>query len=460
MSNPNYEYKDGKIKVKIDDSWIEPSFKRYENIEPIGEPGANGVVIKGTHKITGRDDAIKIWLPRKRNGKNVIREEQYLAEVRKIAKLKDSRIVTIHDAWTENGCYCCSMDFVDGITYEKWLEKNYDMNTRVNMLLKIFEAIFFYQTQGIIHGDIHSRNILIDKSEEIHIIDFGTSSLSSYAEQSNHRENFLMYELVEKTLANQFDKKAFLYKKYSLQGDCKEHDDIRSAVPIFFSKSVLCYLHLIIMLTNLHDIINQPEDIYEYCRYIAKGFYLNMDYFYLKVSGENEQKLEMFTNIMFESLEDEAYEDSQNDSDEAEKMLFISLYAYFEEIKRGLNDGKLKEEIVEKNIKYRCLNKTREIVNIINKTSDLFEFHNILMERIGDYTEVYSIETDLRASFYNIIKETYGGYLLHILRYLNLRMEELKQQNELCDRIIRLSYVYCFNNGIDYSSNLSDSHTI
>ena len=72
------------------------------------------------------------------------------------------------------------------------------------------------------------------------------------------------------------------------------------------------------------------------------------------------------------------------------------------------------------------------------------------MERIGDYTEVYSIEKDLRAYLYNIIEETYGGYLLYIHRHLNLRMEELKQQNELCDRIIRLSYVYCFNNGIDY----------
>lgn len=454
MLNPNYEYKDGKIKVKINGSWIEPSFERYENIQPIGEPGANGVVIKGTHKITRRDDAIKIWLPRKRNGKNEIREEQYLAEVQKIAKLKDSRIATIHDAWTENGCYCCSMEFIEGITYEKWLEKNHDMNNRINMLLKIFEAIVFYQSQGIIHGDIHSNNILIEKNEEIHIIDFGTSSISAYKEQSNHRENFLMYELVEKTLANQFDNKAFLYKKYKLRGKIENLDDIRNAVPIFFSKSVLCYLHLIIMLTNLHDIINQPEDIYEYCRYIAKGLYLNMDYFYSKVSGENEHKLEKFTNIMFECLEDEMYEDSQYDSNKAEKMVFISLFAYFEEVKKGLLNGKIKEGMMEKYINARRLHKPNKIISIINKSNDLFEFHNILMKTIGDNTVVYSIETELRKSLYNIIEETYEGYLLHILRHLNLRMEELKRQNELCDRIIRLSYIYCFNNRIDYPSNV------
>lgn len=454
MSNPNYQYEGGKIKVKIDDSWMEPNFERYKNIKPIGEPGANGVVIKGTHKVTGREDAIKIWLPRKKDGKNVIREEQYLAEVQKIAKMKDPRIVTIHDAWTECGCYCCSMDLVEGVTYEKWLEANPDMNKRINMLLKIFEAIVFYQSQDIIHGDIHSRNILIDKNEEIHIIDFGTSSLSSYAEQSIHRENYLMYELVEKTLGSQFNSNAFLYKKYNLRGDVKNINDIRNAIPIFFSKSVICYLHLMIMLTNLHDIINQPEDVYEYCRCIAKGVYLNMDYFYLNISGENERKLEKFTNIMYECLEDEAYEKSQNDYNEAERMEFISLFIYFEVVKSEMFNGKIDEGVMEKYINDRYLCESRRIIDTIHKSEDLFAFHKNLMSAVDDYEDVYSMECDLRLPLYNIIKEIYGDQLLHVHRMLNLRIEEIKRQEELCDKISRLSYVYCFNNGIDYPQNI------
>ena len=193
MPNPNYQNNNGKIKIKINDSWIEPQFERYENIEPIGEPGANGVVIKGTHKITKREDAIKIWLPRNRNGKEQVNEKQYLKEIQKITKLNDPRIVKIYDAWKENSCYCCSMEFIAGITYEAWLKKNCDITVRINMLLKIFDAIVFYQSQGIIHGDIHLKNILIDENEEIHIIDFGTSIISSYEEQSIYRENFLMY---------------------------------------------------------------------------------------------------------------------------------------------------------------------------------------------------------------------------------------------------------------------------
>lgn len=35
-------------------------------------------------------------------------------------------------------------------------------------------------------------------------------------------------------------------------------------------------------------------------------------------------------------------------------------------------------------------------------------------------------------------------------RNVHLRIEELKFQKELYDKIIKLSYVYCCNNGIEY----------
>lgn len=447
MSNSNYKYKDGIIKIRIGGSWVEPRFSHYSNLEPIGEPGANGVVIKGTHTVTGRTEAIKIWLPRDKNGENEIRKDQYLQEVQKIAQLKDSRIVTIHNAWEENGCYCSSMEYIDGVTYKSWLETTHNMSKRIHMLLKIFEAIFFYHSQGIIHGDIHSKNILVGKNNEIHIIDFGTSIISSYKDQSKHRENFLMYELVEKTLENQFDHNVFLYKKYHLLGDIKEND-IRNVVPICFSKSVLCYLHLLIMLACRKDIINTPEYLYEYCSYIAKGFYINMDYFYHTVPGECENKLEKFTNAMFASLEEEMFGECQDNPIEIDKLEFLSLFAYFEEVKRGLLTGRVEDKIVGKHLNDKQISNSQTIINIISETNDLLEFHDRLTKIIDDQEEIYLIETELRGALYNIMKETYGGYFLHILRYLYFRIEEVKRQKELCDRIIKLSPVYCFNNGI------------
>lgn len=439
MVNQNYRNESGKIEVKINDSWIEPKFEQYESIESIGQPGANGVVIKGIHKKTKREDAIKIWLPRNRNGKEQVNEEQYLEEIRKIAKLNDSRIVKIYDAWEENGCYCCSMEYIAGITYETWLKKNCDMTVRIDMLLKIFDAIIFYQSKGIIHGDIHFRNIMIDENEEVHIIDFGTSIISSYEEQSIHRENFLMYELLEKTLGIQFEKRAFLYNKYKLWGDIEQSDDIRNVMPILFSKSVRSYLKLMIMFTNTHDIINDIEKLYEYCGYLAKGFYLNIDYYYLKVSNKDKGKMEIFNGIMYESLELEQYEDVQDDLNKAERIEFISLFVYFEKIKKDLAVKKIRKQILQTAFRDIDLNEKWEIIKIINNSNDFFEFHKKLLETINNYDKVYLVEIMLRTVLYNIIEKTYKGMnLLKIIQKLHLRMEEVKFQKELYNKIIKL----------------------
>ena len=450
MTNPNYKYENGVISIKINDKWIQPSFNRYENIEPIGEPGANGVVIKATHKITKRIDAIKIWLPRIRNGKNEVREEQYEAEVQKIAKLNDPRIATIHDAWNENGCYCCSMEYIDGITYEKWLQINKNTNTRIEMLSRIFDAIVFYQDQGIIHGDIHSKNILIDHESKIHIIDFGTSSLSVYENQSIHRENYLMYELVEKTLADQFDKNAFMYRKYSIRGSVTKRDDIRNVIPIFFSKSVLSYLHLLELLLYDRDIINNSGDMYDYCRTIASGNYLSLDYFYSKITGKNNHKPELFSKVMYNCIEDEAYEYAQNDFNEALKMEFLSLYTYYNLVKDWILSGKIDETVIASMISSERFCMPQKVVDLFMKSSDLLMFHDSLLQSEDTPENANFIERNLRAALYNIIEKKSCGYLLHILRNINLQILELKQKKELCERITRISYNYCINNSIEY----------
>lgn len=453
MSNPNYKYENGKIKIQINNQWIEPHFKHYEDLEPLGEPGANGVVLKGTHKVTKRVDAIKIWLPRRKGSKNEINQNQYLAEVQKIAKLKDPRIATIYDAWTENECYCSSMEFIDGVTYKIWLEQNSDILKRIDMLLKIFEAIISYQSQGFIHGDIHTQNIMVGKDESVHIIDFGTSCISSYEGQSTHRENFLMYELVERTLANVFNKNAFIYKKYALNSTIKNINDIRKATPIFFSKSIQSYLQLISMLIRFPTKLYQPDYICKYCNYIIEGMYLNYDYFYGCLPTLKDKPV-IFKQTMSNLLEDKVYKlsqykDNEYDDNEYEKMKYITLFFYFHEVKQELLEGKIsKENLQNPDIcKKFCI--SNNIIDIIILSDNLFEFHNTLTKSIKDYDIVYIFEMKLRDFLYTIIKETHKDDLLSALENLNLYMENFKSPNELCDKIAKLSYIYCINNDID-----------
>lgn len=205
------------------------------------------------------------------------------------------------------------------------------------------------------------------------------------------------------------------------------------------------------MLTNTHNIINDSEKIYEYCGYLAKGFYLNIDYYYLKIGRKDNWEMETFIRIMYESLEMEQYEDVQYNPNKAERIEFLSLFVYFEKIKKVLSAKEIEAYILEDTLIEIGLNEKEKIIKMINSSKDFFEFHNRLIKTINNYDRVYLIEVGLRTALYNIIEKTYEGMnLLNAIQNVHLRIEELKFQKELYDKIIKLSYVYCCNNGIEY----------
>ncbi|MBE5833976.1 MAG: hypothetical protein E7309_05010 [Butyrivibrio sp.] len=454
MPNPNYKNIDGIMKVKINNDWIEPKFDRYEDLKPIGEPGANGVVICGKHKVLKRTEAIKIWLPRQVGNTSMIRKDQYLSEVQKVAALNDPHFPSVHDAWTENGCLCSSMELIDGCTYNAWLKRNLNMRKRIHMLTEIFDAIVIYQSKGIIHGDVHANNIMIDTDEHVHIIDFGTSVFSRYPNQSVHRENFLMYELVEQTIASDFNPEAFTVRKYNvIHGNPSHEDDIKNAIPLLWAKTVQCYLKLITLLNDVSDITSEPELIYEYCNTIASGLYLNIDFFVKQVFKEKEPstiQLTRFGSCLYECFEDYEYAECQDSIPLADKLEFLSLYVYYNALKSDLKEGtigidEIKTELMELG---KVCNYDKAVPNFIN-SNDLFAFHTCLMsDNNNDWPTVYAIECSLRESLFRVYEKHYeDGELMYQIQRFNLNIETLKLNPVLCEDILRLSYIYVANNG-------------
>lgn len=54
------------------------------------------------------------------------------------------------------------------------------MNKRVNILLGVTDALCYMHhdvSPPIVHGDISSKNILLDRDQEAHVSDFGTARL-------------------------------------------------------------------------------------------------------------------------------------------------------------------------------------------------------------------------------------------------------------------------------------------
>lgn len=443
-NNPNLRIKSDGIQIRVNGKWITPTIDDYEGLEVIGSPGANGIVLKGRHKITRREDAIKIWIPRKESEDGTVREEQYYAEIQKIAQLQHKSIVTIHNAWIKECCYYCSMEYINGITLKEWLKGCRTRKERFNILKKIFEAIYVYQEKGILHGDIHSKNIMVDADEEVHILDFGTSVTSRYASQSIDRETFLMYELVESVLSEYFSKESFLVRKYRITGRKDKLDDVRHVNPLLFSKSVLEFIDLELFKDQI-SYISDPNDLFVLCEHIAKGVYINVDYYYRHLEQWCEPiLLKRFESMFYGVLEEIIYSDAQRDSDKAELVKYLSLYVYFNDYKE--NREKLHEEDFQKlyeNRLTRVMSRAqfKKYMEFIDSNEDLFFLHDNLLSNTQDTYRTYQIEEDIRQILFEILVQYYKGAFLHAFRKQYLEMEIIKLNTPLYEKIKELSEV-------------------
>lgn len=251
--------------------------KKYQFLELIGK-GANGVVIKALNKTLNRIEAIKIWLPNRSKNTNNVDINQYLEEVRKIANIKKNpNIVTMYDAWEQDGYYLASTEYIEGKNLKDWLKAPFYAGEieRREIARQLLETVLYYQSEGIIHGDMHSGNILIDNNNQVHIIDFGSSYFTRNKKNgriSIDREINLLYEDIKEILGDSFNEEL-------LKLDFKIKNQKRMIITdsinhILFTKTLLQYQKIISFKETAEKIIDN-DALEEYCSFVADGFYFN-----------------------------------------------------------------------------------------------------------------------------------------------------------------------------------------
>ena len=104
--------------------------------------------------------------------------EKFKKEARRLRKLKNEHIVKVHDLFEENGTAYYVMDFING---ESLAEKMKRTGTPLsesevkNIISQILDALKEVHHNEIWHLDIKPGNIMIDKSGNAYLIDFGAS---------------------------------------------------------------------------------------------------------------------------------------------------------------------------------------------------------------------------------------------------------------------------------------------
>ena len=146
-------------------------FGPYRLIRPLGE-GGTGVVYLATREDLGSVAAIKVlrdaWL-------SPTRRERFAAEQRTLAQLVHPSIARLYDADTlSDGTPWFVMEYVEGVPLTTYCRvRQTTIEGRLELLLRVLDAVQYAHSQAVIHRDLKPSNILVTADGSVKLLDFG-----------------------------------------------------------------------------------------------------------------------------------------------------------------------------------------------------------------------------------------------------------------------------------------------
>jgi WD40 repeat protein/tRNA A-37 threonylcarbamoyl transferase component Bud32 len=143
---------------------------RFELLEEVGS-GGFGCVWKARDVQLDRIVAIKV----PRNGQLTAEETSFfLREARAAGQLRHPHIVNVHEAGQDGDTVYIVSDFIQGVTLDGWLTGRQPTHREAARLCaEVAEALHHAHEQGVIHRDLKPGNIMLDRQDRPHLMDFG-----------------------------------------------------------------------------------------------------------------------------------------------------------------------------------------------------------------------------------------------------------------------------------------------
>ena len=109
--------------------------------------------------------------------------KRFIDEAKTLAKIKNlPGIVSVRDFFSANGTAYIVMEYLDGISLKKYLQRKggkVPCDEILTILRPVMDSLVSVHKLGLIHRDISPDNIIITKNNEVKLIDFGAAKQSN-----------------------------------------------------------------------------------------------------------------------------------------------------------------------------------------------------------------------------------------------------------------------------------------
>lgn len=172
----------------------------FRIIREIGR-GGMGVVFEAEQQSLGRRVALKVLPPNALLDEAQVR--RFHREARAAAALHHTNIVPVFGVGEEEGLHYYVMQLIDGEPLDRWVQAGHErpMEARraAGIVRQIADAVQFAHDHGTLHRDIKPANLLLDRTGNVWITDFGLALLREREETvTDHVAGTLRYMAPER----------------------------------------------------------------------------------------------------------------------------------------------------------------------------------------------------------------------------------------------------------------------
>jgi serine/threonine protein kinase len=139
-----------------------------------------GVVYKAEHRVMGRTVALKV-LSLETITSHPAAIDRFRREVHLASRLSHPNIVTAYDADEAGGLHFLVMEYVDGLSLDRVVHDRGPLPVTMacTMIRQAAIGLQHAHEKGMVHRDIKPHNLMVTKTGEVKILDFGLARVAT-----------------------------------------------------------------------------------------------------------------------------------------------------------------------------------------------------------------------------------------------------------------------------------------